>query len=91
MDPLVTQLLEALGKSIDPAKLQASLGASFTPPAQQPITSRDGPRDEVLKLLPPLTIELGLLEEGLALVEQAAKDVAARLDRDGSLREEAAE
>jgi diaminobutyrate-2-oxoglutarate transaminase len=35
-----------------------------------------GPRDEVLKLLPPLTTPDDVLEEGLSILSQAADEVA---------------
>ena len=35
-----------------------------------------GPRDEVVKLLPPLTIPDDLLEEGLSILLKAADEVA---------------
>ncbi|WP_213530552.1 aminotransferase class III-fold pyridoxal phosphate-dependent enzyme, partial [Paenibacillus cisolokensis] len=40
------------------------------------IMETSGPRDEVAKLMPPLTIERPLLEEGLRRVEQCLKLLA---------------
>ncbi|MDZ7679457.1 MAG: diaminobutyrate--2-oxoglutarate transaminase [Acidimicrobiales bacterium] len=43
-----------------------------------------GPDDEVLKLLPPLTIEPDTLREGLGIIAESARFVAERLDTDAS-------
>jgi diaminobutyrate-2-oxoglutarate transaminase len=45
--------------------------------AQGLIVETAGPRDEVLKIMPPLTIDRATLEEGLDIVHQAALDVCA--------------
>ncbi len=55
------------------------------------IVETAGPNDEVLKLLPPLTIDPSVLAVGLEIVEQAARDVSNRLSTDGAVATEAAE
>lgn len=40
------------------------------------VVETSGPRDEVLKILPPLTIDLETLREGLEIIEQCTADAA---------------